>query len=222
MNLLSDVFAFLAGTPALVGPVLTALVIFLTSNWRLSLSALLVQQILVAVALTRFVSFEVALVKVLAGVLAVVILFLSTRRSHEAHDSEATEVGFHVLWFRVGWLSGPLGLPLRFLAVLLVVLVLIQLFANYQFTLLPLEISLVTCWMGGMGLAGLILSGDPLRVAAALLTILAGFDLAFSGLEPSLAVAGAFSAFVMVAALAFSYLTAAHSLSGPAAEEPEA
>jgi hypothetical protein len=57
-----------------------------------------------------------------------------------------------------------------------------------------------------MGLLGLVLSGDPLRVAPAALTILAGFDLAYAGLDQNLAVAGFFGALTLLAALGFSYL----------------
>jgi hypothetical protein len=44
------------------------------------------------------------------------------------------------------------------------------------------------------------------------LTILAGFDLVFSGLELGLAVVGFYGAFTLLAALAFSYLVAVKSL----------
>jgi hypothetical protein len=99
-----------------------------------------------------------------------------------------------------------LGVPLRFLAVLLVALGVIRVFQDYQPTLVPTDLALAACWMGGMGLLGLILSGDPLRVAPAALTILAGFDLAYAGLDQNLAVAGFFGALTLLAALGFSYL----------------
>jgi hypothetical protein len=70
-----------------------------------------------------------------------------------------------------------------------------------------------------MGLIGLVLSGEPLRAGLAVLTILAGFDLVFAGLEPSLAVVGFYGAFTLVAALAFSYLVAVKGL-GMSLDEP--
>lgn len=214
MQVFSEVFSFLSGTPALVGPLLTAAVIFLTSNWRLSLSALLIQYILVGMALTRSVRLEIALVKILVGTLVVAMLFLSAQRIPErpADASQQEEAsGPHFLGFPMGWLGGPLGLPLRFLSVLLVVLAVVRLFQSYRLTLVPMDVALVACWLGGMGLLGLVLSEDPLRVAAAVLTILTGFDLVFSRLEASLAVVGFLGAFTLVTALAFSYLIAVHS-----------
>lgn len=213
MEAFSDLFAFLAGVPAMAGLVLTALIMFLTSDWRLSLTALLVQYVFVGLALTRFIQTEVALVKILVGVLAVSILYLTARRIQEEAGSQQTvETSPRLLGLSIRWGAGPLGLPLRLLAVVLLTLGLVQLFTGYRFPLAPADISFVVFWMGGMGIMGLILSGDPLRVAAAMLTILAGFDLVFAALEPSLTIAGFWGALTLMAALAFSYLATAHAL----------
>ena len=193
MQTLTDVFTFIAGTPAIVGPVLTAVVLLLTSNWRLSLIALLFQYSLVALAVSRVVRPEVAVVKALVGILVVLILYITAQNTAEARSLRGTEgtrpkrFGLHV-----GWLDGPLGLPLRLLAVMLLALALIRLFENYSLTMIPANIAFVACWLAGIGILGLILSAEPLRVGLALLTLLTGFDLAFSELEPSLALVGFF------------------------------
>jgi hypothetical protein len=75
--------------------------------------------------------------------------------------------------------------------------------------------------MGSMGIMGLVLSGDPLRVAAAMLTILAGFDLVYATLEPSVSIAGFWGALTLMAALAFAYLATIHALSVKRAELDE-
>jgi hypothetical protein len=213
MQTLTDVFAFIAGTPAIVGPVLTAALVFLTSNWRLSLIALLFQYSLVALALSRFVRPEVAVVKALVGVLVVLILYITAQNKAEARGLRATEgdrpqrLGLHL-----GWLDGPLGLPLRLLAIVLMALALIRLFENYSLTLVPADIAFVACWLAGTGVLGLILSAEPLRAALALLTFLTGFDLAFADLEPSLALVGFWGALTLMASLALSYLAAVQGL----------
>jgi hypothetical protein len=213
MEAFSDLFAFLAGVPAMAGLVLTALIMFLTSDWRLSLTALLVQYIFVGLALTRFIQAEVALVKILVGVLAVSILYLTARRVQEEAGSQQTvETSSRLLGLSIRWGAGPLGLPLRLLTVVLLTLGLVRLFTGYRFPLAPADISFVVFWMGGLGIMGLALSGDPLRVATAMLTILAGFDLVFAALEPSLTIAGFWGALTLMAALAFSYLAMAHAL----------
>jgi hypothetical protein len=224
MQALTDILAFLAGTPAVVVPVVAALIIFLTSNWRLSLIALLVQYAFVGLALTQTIRPEVAFVKILVGILVALILYLTARQIHEAKaPGGVQESGFRVLGFHVGWMSGPLGLPLRILSVFLVILALVRLFENYKLTLVPVEVALVACWLGAMGLLGLVLGGSPLRVAASFLTILTGFDWVYSSLEQSMAIVGFFGAFTLLASLAFSYLAAVHDLtvSQIEAEEPE-
>jgi hypothetical protein len=213
MEGLAQIFSFTAGLPAIIGLVLTAVTIFLTSDWRLSLTALLVQYIIVGLALTRFIQAEVAIVKILAGVLAVFILYLTARRVQEEKDAQATpESGSRFLGMAVAWGAGPLGLPFRLLAVVMVTLGLVRLFGNYSFPLVSADIAFVAFWMGSMGLLGLIISGIPLRVAPAVLTILAGFDLVYAGLEPSLAVVGFWSALTLLAALAFAYLATIEGL----------
>jgi len=206
MDLISDILSFTSGLPSLIGLILAAAIIFLAADWRLSLAALLVQYILVGVALWPSIQQQVVIVKILAGVLAVVILYLSARLLPQAPAAEAAGGTRLFLRLHVDWAAGPLGLPLRFLAVLLMALGVVRLFQGYQPTLVPADLALAACWMGGMGLLGLILSGDPLRVAPAVLTILSGFDLAYAGLDQNLAVAGFFGALTLLAALGFSYL----------------
>ena len=219
MEAFSDLFAFLAGVPAMAGLVLTALIMFLTSDWRLSLTALLVQYVFVGLALTRFIQTEVALVKLLVGVLAVSILYLTARRIQEEEGSQPEmESSPRFLGLSIRWGAGPLGFPLRLLTVVLVTLGLVRLFIDYRFPLASADIAFVVFWMGSMGIVGLVLSGDPLRAAAAMLTILAGFDLVFAALEPSVAIAGFWGALTLMAALAFAYLATVHALSANQAE----
>jgi hypothetical protein len=217
MEAFSAFFDFIAGTPAIVGLSLAALIIFLTADWRLSLAALLIQYVLVGLALTRFIQPEVAVVKIAVGVTVVPILYLGARHlPGKSGLREADEEGAQFLGLDVGWDAGPLGLPLRVLAVLLVLLILIRLLGQTQMPLVSIgvsvDIALAAVWMGTMGIIGLVLSGGPLRVAAALLTILAGFDLVYATLERSLAVVGFYGALTLLTSLAFSYLTIAQAM----------
>ena len=133
MNAFSDIFGYMAGIPAVVGLVLTAAIIFLTSDWRLSLTALLVQYILIGLGLSTAVRLEVALVKILVGVLAVSILYLTARRIQEASETLPIERDRpRFLGMSVGWEAGPLGLPLRLLAVLLAALAVLRVFNSFH------------------------------------------------------------------------------------------
>ena len=114
MELFSDTFTFLAGVPAIAGLLLTAAAIFLTSDWRLSLTALLVQYVLVGLTLTRFVQAELAIVKILVGVLAVSILYLSGRRFQDASASRENGAdGRQFLGMQVACPEAGVGNPLR-------------------------------------------------------------------------------------------------------------
>lgn len=214
----------------MVGLILTAAIIFLTSDWRLSLTGLLVQYLLVGVSVTRFVQLEVALVKILVGVLVVSILYLSARHIQEVQERRqpgATSARF--LGAHLAWGGGPLGLPLRLLVVLLVTLAVVRFFGEYRSLLpalspesltFPPDIALVSLWLGLMGLMGLVLSGNPLRVAPGLLTVMAAFDLVYAGYDPSLAVVGFLGTLLLLVALAFSYLATVQGLAA-AANAPE-
>jgi hypothetical protein len=225
----SSIFAFLAGVPAIAGLILAAVTIFLTSDWRLSLTALLAQYVLAGLVLTRFIQVEVAVVKILVGVLAVSILYLSARHAQEVSGSQGAEKdGTRFLGLRVGWDAGPLGLPLRLMAVILVGLAVIRFFDDFRLllpipvggnTAVPPDVALVAFWLGGIGLIGLVASGEPLRVAPALFTILAAFDLIYAGLQPNLAVIGLWGALTLLGALAFSYLAVVQGLRLTQAQE---
>lgn len=217
MDMLSDFFNFMAGGPALAGLFLVAPIIFLAADWRLSLSALLVQYLLVGITLSRFLQAEVVIVKLLVGLLVVPIIYLPARRVQEARggDKEAESQGPQLWGMHVGWGAGPLGLPLRLLAFLLVALAIVRLFQNFRPTLVPGDVALAATWLAGMGLLGLILSGESLRVATAALTILSAFDLVYAGLEKNLAIAGLYGALTLLAALAFAYLATVQGLSAP-------
>jgi hypothetical protein len=216
MEAFSSFFDLMSGTPAIVGLFAAALILFLTSDWRLSLAALLAQYLLVGLALARFIEPEVAVVKILVGVLVVPILYLGVRHNEGSNHSKETDEGSQFLGMSVGWDSGPLGLPLRLMAVLLVFLGLVRLLGQLRPPILSanlaIELALVAIWMGGMGLIGLVLGGGPLRAATSILTILAGFDLVYAILEPSLAIVGFYGALTLLTGLAFSYLAAVKAL----------
>lgn len=222
MEAISETFATIAGLPAIIGLILTAAIIFLTSDRRLSLTALLVQYVLVGLTLTRFIKAEVAIVKILVGVLAVSILYLSARRiQDEGEGGEDSSDGLQFFGLHLGWRTGPLGLPLRILVLIMVALAAIQFFDEYRALLpvldvdgsvFPPDIAFVSMWLAAMGTIGLVLSGEPLRAATALLTILTAFDLVYAVLESKLSIVGFVAALTLMAALAFAYLVTVEGL----------
>lgn len=203
----------LAGTPVIVGLFLAALITFLTSDWRLSLTALLVQYILIGAALAATIRLEVSVVKVLVGVLVVSILYLTARRLQEVKQpSQSDKVGMRFLGMEVRLGAGPLGLPVRFLTVMLAILALFRVIQDYRLPFVDAATALAATWLAILGLLGLILSDNRLRMATALFTILAGFDLVYAQLETSLAIVGFWGALLILTALGFAYLATAQAL----------
>ena len=186
------------------------------------MTALLVQYVLVGLTLTRFIKAEVAIVKILTGVLVVSILYLSARRIQDERESqEGSTDGLQFFGFHLGWRTGPLGLPLRILVLIMVALAAIHFFDDYR-ALLPVldadgsavspDIAFVSMWLAATGMMGLVLSGEPLRTAAAVLTVLTASDLVHAGLEPKLSIVGFVAALTIMAALAFAYLVTVENL----------
>ena len=81
------------------------------------------------------------------------------------------------------------------------------------------DIAFVSMWLAATGMIGLVLSGEPLRVAPAVLTILTAFDLVYAGLEPRLSIVGFVAALTLMAALAFAYLITVENLRMRKAQE---
>ncbi len=211
-----EILNTLAGTPASVGLLVTAAAIFLTSDWRLSLTALLVQYILLGLAVTRSAPMEIGLVKILAGVLAVFILYLSARKVQEM-AAAAPAPAEEPPGLRPGWDAGPLGLPLRLLTLLLVVLAVMLAFERVHVPFMPADLVLAALWLVGLALASLVIGHEPLRVGPAALSILAAFDLVYGGFASNLAVVGSLGALTLLAALAFAYLVIIQGMTAQAA-----
>ncbi len=212
----SQVLTHLTGLPLIVGFFLAGAIAFLTSDWRLSLTALLVQYLLVGAALASAIRTEVAIVKILVGVLVVSILYITARRTQDAQRPLApaqADVRVLGMEFRLG--AGPLGLPVRFLVVILAVLAILRLFEGYDLPFIDTATALAAAWLALLGLIGLTLSDHPMRTATALFTILAGFDLVYAQLETSLAAVGFWGALLILTALGFAYLAIAQALGGP-------
>lgn len=218
MEAFSDTFSLIAGVPAIVGLILAAATIFLASNWRMSLTALLVQYVLVGLTLTRFIRAELAIIKIVVGVLAVAMLYLSARHMQDLPSSEGNARGdLQVFGVRLGWQAGPLGLPLRILSLVMVALAAVRFLDDYRAllpvlasdsssVLVPADLAFVSMWLAGIGVMGLVVSSDPLRVGPAVLTILTAFDLVYAIVEPNLAIIGFVATFTLMAALALAYL----------------
>ena len=208
MLTLSEVIArlsFLTASPAVVGLVVTASLIIVVRDWRVSLAALLAQYLLVGFLLTRLITPEVATVKTLIGALICPILYLTARRVRWGRQRSKDEVPT----LPTGWEVFPVGLPFRLLAVVLIGLVASSLLNSYPLPEVPRDIGFACYWLALMGLLAMILTAEPLKAGPGLLTFMAGFELFYAALESSLSVVGFLGIVNLFIALAMAYLASA-------------
>jgi len=201
---LSEVVArlsFLTASPAVAGLVVTASLIIVIRDWRVSLAALLAQYLLVGFLLTRLIAPEVATVKTLVGALICSILYLTARRVRwgRQRSKPSGEV------FPVSW-------PFRLLAIILAGLVASNLLNSYPPPEVPRDIGFTCYWLVLMGLLAMILTEEPLKAGLGLLTFIAGFELFYAALESSLSVIGLLGAVNLLMALAIAYLVSAREM----------
>ncbi len=205
MPTLSEVIArlsFLTASQAVAGLVVTASLIIVVRDWRVSLAALLTQYLLVGFLLTRLIIPEVATVKTLVGALICPILYLTARR---------------VRWGRpksrpTGWEVFSVGLPFRLLALVLTGLVASSVLNSYPLPEVPRDISFACYWLTLIGLLAMILTAEPLKAGLGLLTFMAGFELFYATLESSLSVVGFLGVINLFMALAIAYLASAREV----------
>jgi membrane-bound metal-dependent hydrolase YbcI (DUF457 family) len=188
-----------------VGLVVTASLIIMVRDWRVSLAALLAQYLLLGFLLTRLISPEVATVKTLVGALICLILYLTARRVRWGRQRGKDR--FSPLF--TGWEVFPVGLPFRLLAVVLMGLVVSSLLKSYPLPEVPRDIGFACYWLALVGLLVMILTAEPLKTGLGLLTFIAGFELFYTGLESSLSLVGFLGIVNLLMALAIAYLASA-------------
>jgi uncharacterized MnhB-related membrane protein len=205
--------SFFTTTPAIVGLVITASLIVLTRDWRLSLAALSAQYVLVGLLLTRLIQPQVALTKVLIGALVCVVLYLtarlvSTSEEEPTSEQEAAEDSRSPVR-AIGGGTSLADFSFRLLAALFVGLAVRSLSTRYPLPEVPSDIGFACYWLASLGLLVLMLTDEPLQAGMGLLTLITGFELFYSALERSLSVVGFLGIANFLIALAIAYITAA-------------
>ncbi len=233
-----DVLKTLSSIPGLVvliGLLVAAALLVVLVNWRLLILALGAQYLLVGLMLTRVVPLELAAVKALVGVMICPVLFITARRVRWGQidqddadtgqppiDSSAPERPAPKPATRrsiIGWLFSP-GLPLRLLAALLTAVLAISLalrnpLAVTSDTLLSRDITIGTFGLLLLGLLNIMLNENPLKVGIGLLSLLAGFEMFYTTVEPTLTIVGLLGMTNLIIGLAISYLTTAWATHPP-------
>jgi hypothetical protein len=185
----------IAGIAAVILLGVTALTLFLSQDWRVSVAALAVQYAGVAVLVGMSWPVALAVVKVVVGWMAAAALGL-------------TQIGQP---FGMEERSWPGGRIFRSVAASLVLLVILTISPG------------VSAWFPGvrnvqviggliligMGLLHLGMTARPLRVILGLLTVLSGFEIFYAVVETSVLVAGLLAVVTLGLALVGAYLLTA-------------
>ncbi len=202
------------GTAVLIGLLIAAAILVMLVNWRLLIVALGAQYILIGLMLTRAVPLELAAVKALVGVMICPVLYITARRVNwgqrpEEEEEEATEAKPR----RLAWLISP-GLPVRAIVAVLALALSIGLAQRNPLPIttdlaLSRDLTVGTFSVILLGLLNTALAENPLKVGLGLLSMLAGFELFYTAVEPTLTIVGFLGLTNLILALAIAYLTTA-------------
>jgi hypothetical protein len=191
--------AFTPFAAVLVG--ITAVLLMISRDWRVSVSALGAQYLGAFLLIALVWPLEYAVIKLVAGWIAAAVLGMGLMESADVWEREMA-YGFSVILFRI-FLAG---------FVALVILSLAPQVADW-FVLATEEQLLAGLLLFGLGLFHLGLTAQPVQVIFGLLTIFSGFEILYATMEVSLLV----NAFLAVITLGIA-LVGAYFLALPDAE----
>ena len=177
---------------------LTSLGSLLVSDWRITIGFLAVQYTAVFLLIGLEWPLALAITTLIAGWLSGAILGMALvslpRSSHSAGSLPISSQRLNPLF--------------NFLAAILIYLMIGSLAPQIQkwLPLLSLEQSLAALTLLGLGLLRLALDSSPLSTAAALLSVLSGFEVIYATLSSAQFAVGALAVITLFIALAGAYL----------------
>lgn len=201
-------------TSASVSVLITAGVIVVIKDWRLSLFAMVIQYVVVGLLLVSEIRMELALIKMLVGVLLCLILYMTARHvewGRSAPPSSPWEDQEKPEELPVSQWTLPTEFPFRLLAASVVVVVAYGGASSYPLPDVGAAISLAVYALGALGLLAMGLTDEPLKAGLGLLTFFSAFELFYTIQEPSLTVIGFLGLSNFLIALAIAYLTVARA-----------
>jgi hypothetical protein len=172
---------------------ITAGVIIVSDDYRLRLSMLALQYICVTTLVSLNLPIRIAIIKLFAGWIACIMLGLTSRK-----------MGWYT---KIG--SLPTGWIFRMIAVLLVSTSAIGFGQIKFFEILGIHRVNVasTVLLMGLGILQLGLTEQPIGIGIGLLTIMSGFEILYSSLEPSLAILALLASIHIGIALAITLIS---------------
>jgi hypothetical protein len=179
---------------------LTAIFILISHDWRNCIAALALQYIGVFLLVNASWPLEIAIVKLMAGWMAGVILGIAMYSGSDDLNS--------------AFQSQKFGAIFRILAAVIIALAVTSLVFSSEgwLTMISDPIRWVSFILIGFGLLQLSLTSHPLRVILGLLTALSGFEILYAAIETSILVTGLLAGVNLGLALVGAYLLIAPTM----------
>lgn len=208
LNDLARAFALFGTYELELGLLIAVGIVVLVSDWRLSLVALALQYLFVAILLSTLIPLQIAAVRMIAGGLVALMFYITARRTQPGrrHGGGAQGSTSGVLTPRaIFWTN----LPFRFIGLALVVVSVIA--ASDQFVLLnaPLLFWVTGLWLTMGGLLTIALTRDALKLGMGLLFFTSGFGIIYLSIDNSLVIYALLVIADLVIALAVSHIASA-------------
>ncbi|MBN1487368.1 MAG: hypothetical protein JW981_06960 [Anaerolineae bacterium] len=186
-----------ASIPAVMGIFLTGAGIYLITEWRIRLIALMGQYFLIGILFVRLFESrpEIALLKILVGWLICGALFISAR----IRDEAVKEKGLHLTWSS--------NLPFRILSLVSLMTAAYLGAQRYSLPFVPADLALACFILGVLALLFIGTEEDVVVVGVGILNLLSGLDIFYSAQDPGLVVTGLLIMVNLSVGLAISYLT---------------
>ena len=182
---------------------IASLVTLLVSDWRVTISSLAIQFVGIFLLIGLEWPFALAITTLIAGWLSGAILGMAAVSiPRKTHAAERTP-------------SNPKLNPLyNFLVAVLIYLVVVSLAPQIQKWLpfMSIEQSLAALTLIGLGMLRLALDASPLSTAAALLSVVSGFEIIYATLTTAQFAVGALAVITLFIAMAGAYLLLSPSM----------
>ncbi len=196
----------------LISLVITASFVILIPDWRLALYALAVQYVVVATLISTLVPLPIAIVRVISGGLALMILYFTARQKLEdlrrAYNEAADDEARDAIAQRASRQLFVVGFPFRLFALALVVVGIIGIVSSMSFLGLTQDVLFGGVWLMMAGILVSVLSRDVLRLGLGILIFTSGFCILETATEESLLLYGLLNISDLLIALVIAHLGA--------------
>jgi len=200
--------SILSAVQMVVGLAISASLVVILQDWRWSLFSLLAQYVLAGLLLGTSVLLNLAIIKILVGAIATLILYWTARSTSLPLPTQVADDGTPLY----PQLVESMGLPLRFLILTLGALVIVALQIRFPIPGVTNYVNAGAYWLLGMGLITVMLTKEPFQMGMGILLFQSGFELFYTALEPALVIIGLTGIVTLMTALLISYLTAARMI----------